>query len=124
MKTRWLDRTLIRGPHTTLCKTEEQYLRAMQEIGIDDPDKWLNPGQIALVHHFSSNIFGGRICVVCIGDIEGWDPIEVASILVHEAVHIWQAYVEFIEEDNPSNEFEAYSIERVAHNLMEEYTRC
>ena len=124
MKTRWLDRTLIRGPSVTLCKSEEQYNKVMRDLGVDYPDPWIGEQQMATVHHFSNAVSGGRSCVVCIGNMKNVPPIRIASILVHEAVHIWQTYIEFIDEENPSKEFEAYSIEAISYNLMEEYVRC
>lgn len=46
---------------------------------------------------------------------------EVAGILVHEAVHIWQRICIVLGEKRPSDEFEAYSIQTIAQNLMCQY---
>jgi hypothetical protein len=36
-------------------------------------------------------------------------------------VHIWQRYKEYIGEDSPGIEIEAYAIENISKTLMEEY---
>lgn len=59
--------------------------------------------------------------MVMLGDIEDCTPIEVACVLVHEAVHIWQWWMRYIGERDPSEEFEAYSIQGIAERLMEAY---
>lgn len=49
------------------------------------------------------------------------NPIGVAGMLVHEAVHVFQRYCAYIGEHEPSKEFEAYAIERIFTNLANEY---
>jgi hypothetical protein len=49
--------------------------------------------------------------------------VEIAGILVHEAVHIWQEYCDFYGEDKPGREQEAYAIQFIAHELMTEFAR-
>ena len=46
------------------------------------------------------------------------------STLIHEAVHVFQALKKYIGEDNPGDEFEAYSIEYIAMSLIKEYERA
>lgn len=40
------------------------------------------------------------------------------SLLVHEAVHIFQRVCNYIGEDKPSDEFEAYCIQAISQELM------
>lgn len=47
--------------------------------------------------------------------------IDVAALLVHEAMHVWQAFCEHVGEKSPSDEFEAYSIQSIFHELMTAY---
>lgn len=49
------------------------------------------------------------------------DLADVVSILVHESVHVWQGYCEYISEDKPSREFEAYSIQGIHKELMRQF---
>ena len=46
---------------------------------------------------------------------------EQPALLVHEAVHVWQAFCEDIGEKSPSDEFEAYSIQSISYELMTAY---
>lgn len=56
------------------------------------------------------------------------DPIDVASVLVHEAVHVWQYVVKAtsIGEDSREKwgtEAEAYAIQNISYFLMSEYAK-
>jgi hypothetical protein len=64
--------------------------------------------------------------LVCIVTMQGWEerePIEVAGLLVHEAVHVWQEYCHRIGEQNPATEQEAYGIQCISQELMAEFVR-
>jgi len=62
-------------------------------------------------------------CIVCLDDWQGRNPIEVAGLLVHEAVHIWQSYCDDIGETDPGREQEAYGVQAIAQELMAEFAR-
>ena len=61
-------------------------------------------------------------CIVCL--VETDDPVENAVSLVHEAVHIWQNLCEYIGEENPSKEFEAYTIQNITQRLFDAYKQA
>ncbi len=61
--------------------------------------------------------------MVCLRETEGRKPVEVAGLLVHEAVHVWQAYADHIGEAQPGREQEAYAIQCIAQELMAEFAR-
>jgi hypothetical protein len=122
MNIKWLDRTLITGPRVALCLTERAYLNAMRKMEVAVPDPWLLHGTIAMVHHFSGSGGHGRMCIVCLNDTD-CEPIQVAGFLIHESVHVWQEFEEFIGEEKAGREFEAYSIEAISKALMAEYVR-
>ena len=46
------------------------------------------------------------------------EPIFQQSLIMHEAVHIWQQIRIMMAEKEPSLEFEAYSIQRIAEDLL------
>lgn len=46
---------------------------------------------------------------------------QTLALLVHEAVHVAQAYWRELGEDEPSDEFMAYTVQQVAQYLMEEH---
>ena len=122
-KVHWLSRTLISGPRLVLCLSEKQYDEVIKFLVVGEPNPWLDEGCSACVHHFQSS-GGGKSAVVCLNTsaLNG-SSIGIAAVLVHESVHIWQAFREHIGEDAPSNEFEAYSIESISRTLFEEYVR-
>jgi hypothetical protein len=45
-------------------------------------------------------------------------PLEITGLLAHEATHIWQKVRETMEEQNPSIEFEAYSVQAIYQELF------
>lgn len=48
------------------------------------------------------------------------DPIDT---IIHESVHAWQHFIEYIGEEVKGNEFEAYTIAYIASTLITEYAR-
>ncbi|MBJ9481174.1 hypothetical protein [Acinetobacter baumannii] len=65
--------------------------------------------------------FQDGYAVVQIGYCGNLDLIQVHGLLLHEAVHIWQEAALVMGEENPSIEFEAYSIQAIAQDLFELY---
>lgn len=47
----------------------------------------------------------------------------MAGMLIHEAVHVWQAYSANMGETNPGDEQEAYAIQSISQELLAEYAR-
>lgn len=121
MKTRWLDRRIARpGPHLALCLNEAEFKAACAHLGAQPP-RWVNAGANATMHTFE--LKGKTACIVCIDGAEDWNPIEVAGLMIHEAVHVWQQYCEDMGERNPGIEQEAYGIQAIAQELLAEYAR-
>jgi hypothetical protein len=124
MKTNWLDRRIAHpGPHLTLCLTEKEYLDAMWNLRIKNPPDWIRTPQADATVHYISNPKQELCCVVCMRDTTSRAPLEVAGLLVHEAVHIWQEYAASIGETQPGREQEAYAVQSIAQVLMEEFAR-
>lgn len=123
MKTRWLDRRIARsGPYLALCLSETEFRAAMSHLKAPEVPRWLNAGADATTHHFE-HIDNGTACVVCLRNTEGRTPIEIAGLLVHEAVHVWQQHCRDIGERYTADEQEAYAIQYIAQELMAEYAR-
>lgn len=116
----WLDRTLIAGPHFCLCLNEEDYRQALKDIDNEDWDhEWVKSGG-ALAHWFKTE---SSLTVIITIDISKKRPIEeIHAMLVHEAVHMWQKFKEHINEQNPSIEFEAYSLQVICMRLFYSYS--
>lgn len=121
MKTRWLDRIIaIPAPRMCLCLTADEYNEACKVLGLKlAPNKWVTGD--ACVHIFE--VDGQTTTIVCIRVTESVTAVQIAALLVHEAVHIWQQYCADIGEKEPASEQEAYAIQSISQTLMEEYAR-
>ncbi len=123
---RWLDRCLLTGPFITLCTTPTLYRRACKHLGVGKrtrPQFLLSPHHGATVHFFESRKTTYPAAIVCIKAGEGYSPVQVTALLVHEAVHIWQSVKERHNETCPGKELEAYGIQAIAQALITEYER-
>lgn len=122
---KWLDRQVAPpGPHLCLCLSQAEFDAARAGLEIEEqPCLFVNPGAHATTHHYT-NPYGRRACIVCLSDEATIrDPVEVAALLVHEAVHVWQEHCRSINDFNPGHEQEAYAIQYVSETLMTEYAR-
>lgn len=123
MKAEWLSRSLIAGPYYTLCLTEESFRAALAHIEYREPLAFMPSSRAhATTHHLVSQS-NERCCIVCMRDWRGRAPIEVAGLLVHEAVHIFQEWTEQVGEVAVGKETQAYSIQWIAQELMQEFVR-
>lgn len=122
-KPNWLDRRVSApGPYLALVLSQGEFDAAMRHCRVQEGRPFVNAGAHATTHCLD-NGRGDLACVVGLSDTSGRDPIEVAGLLVHEAVHVWQQHCESIGEDNPAAEQEAYGIQAIAQELMAEYSR-
>ena len=117
----WLDRTLITGDYLCLCTTEEEFIKELKRTKVPVPwNKWVDEDALATTH-FLITAKGNRATFVCINDTET-EGIPVATLLVHEAVHVVQEYFRYMGEESPSVEFQAYAIQKVSALLMYAYS--
>lgn len=118
---RWLDRRIAApGPYLALALNEEQFDAALKHMGVVNRPRFIATDAADATSHFLEQ--GGNVaCVVCLSGWDGRDPIEVAGLLVHEAVHIWQQYAKNIGETHPGDEQEAYAVQAIAQELMAEF---
>lgn len=84
---------------------------------MDDSDEFLSLGCPAQVDYYD----GGKYCIVQLREIQDKSLIAIHGLLLHEAVHIWQRSKLLMGEKEPSIEFEAYSIQRIAQDLFDMY---
>lgn len=63
---------------------------------------------------------GKECAIICIFN-HTLDYEQIASLLTHEAVHLFQEIKKNIGERDPSAEFEAYCIQRITQNLLYAY---
>lgn len=128
----WGDRRLVLLPCSfTLCTTPDLFRRAQARIGV-------RPDKVAVL--FASANGGARCtffddsdtvkpltrpaCIVTIDGraaLENTTGIQIAALLTHEAVHVWQWGMELLGEKRPSDEFMAYGIQWITQELLEEF---
>jgi hypothetical protein len=124
-KPKWLDRRIAApGPYLTLCLGQAEFRSAIAGLKPPEIPNWIMSQRANATTHFFVNQDHHTCAVVCLG--EGWrdrNSIEVAGLLVHEAVHVWQAYCDDIGERNPGSEQEAYGIQSIAQELLAEFAR-
>jgi hypothetical protein len=123
MKVEWLYRSLIVGPYLALVLSSEEFHRALDHCRIPKADRasWMKTEHSNATSTYLENPDGELVCVVALRVKEGVTGVQIAALLVHEAVHVWQQFCERIGEDKPSAEFEAYSIQSIAQALMQAY---
>lgn len=120
----WCDREMVRCPlRYGLATTEKSYHEELRRLKV--PEKDWSPFISTTHSHATTHIFDspkhGVAIIVCIRPGPGRTGIEIAGLLVHEAVHIWQEACSNIGEREPSPEFEAYSIQAIAQGLLWQY---
>lgn len=123
MKARWLGRHISApGPFLCLCLSEAEYKTAFKHLRVVPTLDWIKtPHSNATSHLIQSP--KGLAVVVCLAKHEKRNAVEVAGILVHEAVHAWQEWCDYYGETHPASEQEAYAIQALSQYLMFEFTR-
>jgi hypothetical protein len=51
------------------------------------------------------------------------DPWTAIDTIIHESVHVYQKAMKYIEEQETSEEFEAYFMASIATNLLKDYKK-
>lgn len=117
----WLDRRIAApGPYLCLCLNEATFRSALRHLKSPEIPQWCRKSATT---HMLENEDGRLCCVVTMRGWEGRNPIEVAGLLVHEAVHVWQNYCRDIGEHEAGDEQEAYAIQSIAQELMADFER-
>lgn len=121
----YVNRTLMTSPmNIALCLSEESFRKEMRRLKVERAlwPEFLITGANATAHFFLQDD-AQEIVIVCLKPETDRPFIEIAGILVHEAVHIWQSIRQSIGESEPSKEFEAYAIQNISQSLMNTYQR-
>jgi hypothetical protein len=109
-------------PYSALCLDEKTAKAAFAHLKAEVAVPWVTPSCGATTHVLQ-NPAGDLTCVVCLAPVPKKTTYEqVAALLIHEAVHVWQHYRDdVLREPKPCSELEAYTIQRIAQNLLEAY---
>ena len=119
----WLDRGLIYGPYYTLCLTPKDFKAAMKHLGVEEPPPFAKSEHSDATTYFCTGKQAKLCAVVAMGGWHKRTGIEIAGLLVHEAVHIWQEWCSRVGETDPGSETEAYSVQWLSQQLMWEFQR-
>lgn len=116
----WCDRGLFPVKYC-FCPNEKAWKRLLKKMNVRQDIPY--PTVAGRCTSFTS---AGQqpICVVTMGKCsDGSEPsvIQVAGIITHEATHVWQEVREQMNEHSPSKEFEAYSLQFIATELLYAY---
>lgn len=113
-------RYLPMGPYPIeigIALTEEAFQDEMIRLGIKDQYAFIPPGAEAVTRGFCE----GWVQIVCFDPRKAFlNKNDIAGVMVHEAVHIWQELNRRIKERNPGKEGEAYALQWIAQFLMEQ----
>lgn len=104
-----------------MCLTEQGYNKAMKHLAVEAPGPWLVPGSLATTYTLTNKKNYSTCVLVCLGPCKGVSHFSVMAIMVHAAVHVWQAIVEALTDDHPSKEHEAYTIENLSKMIWSHY---
>lgn len=93
---------------------EKAFRREMKRLGVENiPPFTRSDGTTHLLRKD-----GILTCIVCVRKREDLERESLIGILVHEAVHVWQAIRDNMNEEAPSPEFEAYTVQHIAQWLV------
>jgi hypothetical protein len=122
-KFKWLERRISApGPYLCLCLSEQEYEQALKHCRVVTDGPWLSTPQCNATTHIL-RAPQGLCAVICLVHYEKRQPIEIAGLLVHEAVHVWQDWYDYYGERAPGTEQEAYAIQSISQELMAEFAR-
>ena len=119
-----MDRSLLQGPRLALVTSQKQFQAVARSAGINDEGEWLRAHEEACVHSYDDQ--GGLICIVALSlsACESLTPIEVAALLAHEAVHVWQRVEDMMPGAELGREMEAYAVQNIVSRLMQAYVKA
>ena len=125
---KWLSRTLVTSPYCYgLCTSEKDFHRELKRLNVPRKE-WPefvgagpNSSGDATTHFFENK--HDLFAIVTIKSTKGRTAQQVYALLTHEAVHIWQAIKDDLEENKPGSEFEAYAIQAITQNLTTAFSK-
>lgn len=118
------DFSFLEGPHIAMVTTPAEFARRVRALTGEPPTvSWLGNGGHAAVNVFTNSTSGELAILVSMPLRPKSEDFNALSILVHEAVHVFQAWCDYVGEDRPGTEVEAYAIQATFDWLAAEYAR-
>lgn len=101
-----------------LITSQKEFQSLLNKLHIG-ADAYCDEGALAQTYYYRD----AGVCLVCLKEGLSLSEVDVFGLLVHEAVHVWQFHCEYIGEDKPGNETEAYAIQKLSVELMRAYKK-
>lgn len=119
----YFSRSLMPLPiNVVLFTKEKDFKRECKRLGMGDYD-FVDDHAVACVHTFENMKDHTTVNMVCVDmkKLENKEAHEVIGMLVHEATHLKQRCMQYLGEDEPSKEFEAYSMQHLTEELCKQF---
>ena len=97
------------------CPSRKAWESFTKKAGIPEPYPEVGAARITT---FDSR-GGDVVCLLTM--VPNWreySKVAIAGLVAHEAVHVWQEVRKAMREENPSPEFEAYSVQAIFQELI------
>ena len=98
--------------HFGFCTNEAAFHKEMKRLDINN-NSFVSDGYAATTHSLHNHKTGENVILVCISKdaIKRHNFVEVVGLIVHECTHVWQYVQAAMNEQCPSSEFEAYTMQ-------------
>ncbi|WP_457797624.1 hypothetical protein [Methylocystis sp. S23] len=114
----WCDRSFF-PVYFGFCPNEAAWVREMRRLGVKSEPYPSSDGKVTFFE-----CKGDVAAIVTLSKKDRWHSKDaVFGLIAHEAVHVWQKIRDEMGEDNPSPEFEAYSIQHIFIHLADAYAK-
>ena len=98
-----------------LCICPKAWDEEMKRLDVKDCPFPTSDGRVTEFSRKGS----GVVCIVTLNGYEDRRPLEVAGLLFHEAGHCWQVIRDYMKEDKPGVEHEAYTLQIIGQRFLE-----
>jgi len=117
---KYLNRFLVEGPCIALCTDHKKLVAECRRLKVPEHEipPFLGREGAHATTHFLRSPNGQMVAIVTIKLLRRHSREQDYAMLVHEAVHIFRHFCVEIQEEHPSDEFEAYSIQGISQRLM------
>jgi hypothetical protein len=118
----WINRNIVRSDrYVGLCLSNDALVAEAKRLEVTGSLAWPDNNHATTWQLVSKK--DGMCSIVCINPIDGTrdEARQTVALLAHEAVHVWQAILDDLNEDSPGSEIEAYGIQSLLHDLLVAY---
>lgn len=117
----WLSRTLsVAHVPYALCTSQKAFDKELKRLN-EPSTPYLLDGAVGTTHYINRGESRTQAIIVCVPLDSTSTARGMYTVLIHEAVHVWQELQSLLGEVKPGKEQEAYGIETIAYRLMTAY---